>query len=177
MDVFVARQPIFNRKKKLYAYELLFRSGMSNGFPGLNGDIATSSLLSSSFFTIGIDKISGGKKSFINFTEDLLIRGTPTLFPSNKIIVEILETVQPSQEIVDVCKDLKKKGYSLALDDFVYSSKFEPLIELSKIIKIDFRLTPLDEIEEMVKYLSRYPLKLLAEKIETYEEFQKALDM
>ena len=177
MDVFVARQPIFNWKKKLYAYELLFRSGMSNGFPGLNGDIATSSLLSSSFFTIGIDKISGGKKSFINFTEDLLIRGTPTLFPSNKIIVEILETVQPSQEIVDVCKYLKKKGYSLALDDFVYSRKFEPLIELSKIIKIDFRLTPLDEIEEMVKYLSRYPLKLLAEKIETYEEFQKALDM
>ena len=119
MDVFVARQPIFNRKKKLYAYELLFRSGMSNSFPGLNGDIATSSLLSSSFFTVGIDKISGGRRSFINFTEDLLVRGAPTLFPSRKIIVEILETVRPSEEIVDACRDLQKKGYSLALDDFV----------------------------------------------------------
>jgi c-di-GMP-related signal transduction protein len=106
MDVFVARQPIFNKNRKLYAYELLFRSGMSNGFPGLDGNIATSSLLSSSFFTVGIEKISGGRKSFINFTEELLIRGTPTLFPHNKIIVEILETVQPTEQIIEVCKGL-----------------------------------------------------------------------
>ncbi len=177
MDVFVARQPIFNKNKKLYAYELLFRSGMSNGFPGLDGNIATSSLLSSSFFTVGIEKISGGRKSFINFTEDLLLRGTPTLFPHNKIMVEILETVQPTEKIIEVCKDLCSKGYSLALDDFVYAQKFEPLIELSKIIKVDFRLTPLDEIEKMVKYLSKYSCKLLAEKIETYDEFKKALSM
>jgi c-di-GMP-related signal transduction protein len=177
MDVFVARQPIFTRNRKLYAYELLFRSGMSNGFPGLDGNIATSSLLSSSFFTVGIEKISGGRKSFINFTEELLIRGTPTLFPHNKIIVEILETVQPTEKIIEVCKGLLSKGYSLALDDFVYAQKFEPLIELSKIIKVDFRLTPLDEIEKMVKYLSKYSCKLLAEKIETYDEFKKALSM
>ncbi len=177
MDVFVARQPIFNRKRKVYAYELLFRSGMSNGFPGLDGNTATSSLLSSSFFTVGIEKISGGKKSFINFTEDLLLQGTPTLFPHDKIMVEILETVNPTEEIIAVCKGLQDKGYSLALDDFVYAQRFEPLIELSKIIKVDFRLTPLDEIEKMVKYLSKYPCKLLAEKIETYEEFQKALGL
>ena len=177
MDVFVARQPIFNKNRKLYAYELLFRSGMSNAFPGLDGNIATSSLLSSSFFTVGIEKISGGRKSFINFTEELLIRGTPTLFPHNKIIVEILETVQPTEKIIEVCKGLLSKGYSLALDDFVYAQKFEPLIELSKIIKVDFRLTPLDEIEKMVKYLSKYSCKLLAEKIETYDEFKKALSM
>ena len=177
MDVFVARQPIFNKNRKLYAYELLFRSGMSNAFPGLDGNIATSSLLSSSFFTVGIEKISGGRKSFINFTEELLIRGTPTLFPHNKIIVEILETVQPTEKIIEVCKGLLSKGYSLALDDFVYAQKFEPLIELSKIIKVDFRLTPLDEIEKMVKYFSKYSCKLLAEKIETYDEFKKALSM
>ena len=150
---------------------------MSNAFPGLDGNIATSSLLSSSFFTVGIEKISGGRKSFINFTEELLIRGTPTLFPHNKIIVEILETVQPTEKIIEVCKGLLSKGYSLALDDFVYAQKFEPLIELSKIIKVDFRLTPLDEIEKMVKYLSKYSCKLLAEKIETYDEFKKALSM
>ena len=177
MDVFVARQPIFNRKKNVYAYELLFRSGISNGFPGVDGNTATSSLLSSSFFTVGIERISGGHKSFINFTEDLLLRGTPTLFPHDKIMVEILETVNPTEEIITVCKVLRDKGYSLALDDFVYAQRFEPLIELSRIIKVDFRLTPLDEIEKMVKYLSKYPCKLLAEKIETYEEFQKALGM
>jgi c-di-GMP-related signal transduction protein len=177
MDVFVARQPIFNRNKKIFAYELLFRSGMSNAFPGLDGSIATSSLLSTSFFTVGIERISGGRKSFINFTEELLLRGTPMLFPNSKIMVEILETVQPTEEIVEVCKGLRNKGYGLVLDDFVYALKFEPLIQLSKIIKVDFRLTPLAEIEKLVQYLSNYPCKLLAEKIETYDEFQKALSM
>lgn len=177
MDVFVARQPIFNRKKKLFAYELLFRSGMANGFPGIDGDIATSSLLTTSFFTVGIEKITGGRRSFINFTEELLIRGVPTLFPHSKIMVEILETVQPTEEIIEACKGLRNKGYSLVLDDFVYARKFEPLIALASIIKVDFRLTPLDEIERMVEHLSRYPCKLLAEKIETYDEFQKALSL
>jgi c-di-GMP-related signal transduction protein len=139
MDVFVARQPIFNRQKRIFAYELLFRSGMTNGFPGLDGNIATSSLLSTSFFTVGIEKITGGKRSFINFTEDLLLRGTPALFPHNKIVVEILETVQPTEEIIGVCKGLRNKGYDLALDDFVYADKFQALIELAKIIKIDYR--------------------------------------
>lgn len=152
MDVFVARQPIFNRNKKIFAYELLFRSGMTNGFPGLNGETATSSLLTTSFFTVGIEKITGGRKSFINFTEELLIRGTPMLFPHNKIMVEILETVQPTEEIIEVCKGLRNKGYSLVLDDFVYAQKFLPLIELSKIIKVDFRSTSSDEIERMVEH-------------------------
>jgi c-di-GMP-related signal transduction protein len=177
MDVFVARQPIFNRNKKLFAYELLFRSGMTNGFPGLDGSIATTSLLSTSFFTVGIERIAGRRKSFINFTEELLIRGTPTLFPNNRIMVEILETVRPTEEIIEICKGLRNKGYGLVLDDFVYAQKFEPLIELSKIIKVDFRATPLDEIETMVKHLSNYSCKLLAEKIETYDEFQKALSI
>jgi c-di-GMP-related signal transduction protein len=173
MDFFVARQPIFNRQKKIFAYELLFRSDMSNSFPGLDGNFATSNLLSSSFFTVGIDKIAGRKKAFVNFTEDLLLRDIPTLFPSDTITVEILETVEPSEEIVEKCQSLRSQGYELALDDFVYVQKFEPLIELAKIIKVDFRLTPLDEIERMVASLSTYPCKFLAEKIETYEEFEK----
>jgi c-di-GMP-related signal transduction protein len=177
MDFFVARQPIFNRQKKIFAYELLFRSDMSNSFPGLDGNFATSNLLSSSFFTVGIDKIAGRKKAFVNFTEDLLLRDIPTLFPSDTITVEILETVEPSEEIVEKCQSLRSQGYELALDDFVYVQKFEPLIELAKIIKVDFRLTPLDEIERMVASLSTYPCKFLAEKIETYEEFEKALSM
>ncbi len=177
MDSFVARQPILNRQKRLFAYELLFRSDMSNRFPGQDGNFATSSLLSSSFFTVGIDRIAGGKKAFINFTEDLLLSGMPTLFPHGTIIVEILETVEPSEEIINACKSLRNQGYALALDDFVYAHKFEALIELAKIIKIDFRLTPPDEIERMVETLSRYSCKLLAEKIETYDEFEKALSM
>ena len=177
MDVFVARQPIFTKHKKLFAYELLFRTGMSNAFPNIDGGIATSSLLSSSFFTIGIDKISGGKQVFINFTENLLVRGTPTMFPKNKIVVEVLEDVQATDDVITACQNLKQAGYVLALDDFVYQKQLTPLIELAKIIKIDFRLTPIEEIEKIVATIKPFNCQFLAEKIETYLEFEKAVQM
>lgn len=177
MDVFVARQPIFDINKKIYAYELLFRSGESNGFPDIDGETATTSLLSSSFFTVGIEKIGAGKLVFINFTEDLLLNGTPGLFPPDKMMVEILEDVNPNAEIVSACQSLKDKGYSLALDDFVYSNQFDELLHLSDIIKIDFRLTPVETLGEMVETLKTYNCKLLAEKVETYDEFHQAKEL
>jgi c-di-GMP-related signal transduction protein len=177
MDVFVARQPIFSQRRQIFAYELLFRTGMSNAFPGVDGDVATSSLLSSSFFTVGIEAIASGHKAFINFTEDMLVRDIPSMFPPECVVVEILEDVQPNKEVVAACQKLVEKGYTLALDDFVYAENFTPLIELASIIKIDFRLTPLDQIKEMVKTLEKYPCQLLAEKIETYEEFTLASKM
>jgi c-di-GMP-related signal transduction protein len=174
MDAFVARQPIFHGSKKLFAYELLFRTGMSNAFPGIDGGIATSSLLSSSFFTVGIERISGGKLVFINFTEELLRRRVPTLFSKSEIVVEILEDVQPTEEVIEACRDLQQKGYLLALDDFVFRDNLQPLIDMARIIKIDFRLTPLEEIAEMLKRIKGGRCRLLAEKIETHEEFLKA---
>jgi len=177
MNVFVARQPIFDRRKKLYAYELLFRTGTTNGFPDIDGTTATTSLLSSTFFTVGIDKIAAGKLAFINFTEELIARGIPQLFPPDKLMVEILEDVEPGSAVVEACRQLKEKGYSLALDDFVYSRQFDELLHLSDIIKIDFRLTPPEKIEEMVGTLTQFNCQLLAEKIETYEEFAVALDL
>lgn len=177
MDVFVARQPIFDINKKIYAYELLFRSGESSGFPDIDGETATTSLLSSSFFTVGIEKVGAGKLVFINFTEDLLLSGTPKLFPPEKMMVEILEDVAPGPGIVSACKELKEKGYPLALDDFVYSSEFDELLELSDIIKIDFRLTPVETLGEMVRTLREHDCKLLAEKVETYDEFHQAVEL
>lgn len=175
MDVFVARQPIFDRDKKIYAYELLFRTGMVNGFPDIDGETATTSLLSSSFFTVGIDRVAAGKIAFINFTEDLIAKGTPQLFSSGKMMVEILENVEPTPEVINACQALKDQGYELALDDFIYAKKFEELLYLCDIIKIDFRLTSQEKIEEMTHSLKKYDCKLLAEKVETYEEFQKAM--
>lgn len=177
MDVFVARQPIFDIDRKIYAYELLFRSGESNGFPDIDGETATTSLLSSSFFTVGIEKIGAGKLVFINFTEDLLLRRTPQLFPPEKMMVEILEDVGPGAEIVAACRELKEQGFSLALDDFVYSNQFDELLHLSDIVKIDFRLTPVETLGEMVHTLKQYNCRLLAEKVETYEEFHKAVEL
>jgi len=177
MDVYVARQPIFKKNKRVYAYELLFRDSLTNTFPDIDGDSATSKVLFDSFLSIGIEKITGRKKAFINFTEDMLLEKAPLMFSKDKIVVEILEDVRPELEVVNACRDITRDGYMLAMDDFNYRSELEPLISISNLIKIDFRSTPYEEIQEDIKRLSKYDAHLLAEKIETYEEFSKALEM
>ena len=177
MDVYVARQPIFDRKKNIAAYELLFRDGMSNAFPDIDGDVATSKLLTRSFLNIGLDQLTGGKKAFINFTEDLLLKQVPTMFPSEEVVVEVLEDVAPDDAVVRAGVQTGRKGYVLALDDFVFRDDLAELVALADIIKIDFMLTPLDEIREMLGRLAEYDVAFLAEKIETYAEYQVAREM
>ena len=177
MEIYVARQPIFNKNKKLYGYELLFRDGLSNAFPDIDGDTATSKLLSNSFFSIGMNQLTSGKTAFINFPQGLLLNKIPLMFPSEKMMVEILEDVDPNEQVISACSDIAKAGYSLALDDFVLKNEMQPLIDLADIIKIDFLLTPIDEIQKTVNHFKDNNIKLLAEKIETYEEFEKALSM
>lgn len=177
MEVYVARQPVLDRSKNTIGYELLFRGGMTNAFPDIDGDTATSKLLSNSFFSIGIEQITGGKKALINFTQELLIKKLPLMFPREKIMVEVLEDVEPDKEVIDACKEIAKKGYDIALDDFFYKPELEPLIALAKVIKLDFMAASIDEIKDLVEKLSAYDVILLAEKVETYEEFQQALDM
>lgn len=177
MDIHVARQPIFDKQKRLYAYELLFRGDVSDAFPGVDGDMATSQVLSGSFFTFGMEKVSGGKRTFINFTQDLLVRRLPMMFPSRNVVVEVLEDVTPTPEVITACQDISSHGYSIALDDFFYRSELDPLIALADIIKFDFRLSSLDDIQACLESLSHHKLSFLAEKVETHEEFQNALAM
>ncbi len=172
MEIFVARQPILNEQKRLFAYELLYR-GTNEGHLA-SGDKMTTSLLSATFLTEGLDVISGSKPCFINFTKDLLLRGVPSTFPGSKIIVEVLEDIPPTAEILKACQVLREEGYTIALDDFVYDKTLEPLIALADIIKIDFRISSEQEIRRTLHRLSHYPLKFLAEKVETYEEFELA---
>lgn len=174
MDVYLARQPIFNKNKKLFGYELLYRNSQVNSFHCSDGDKASSDVMMNSFHLMGIENITGGKKAFINFTDQLLKDGVATLFPKNDLVIEILETVQPCAEIVSSCCELKNKGYTLALDDFVFSPEYLPLVAMADIIKIDFLSTPPHLLESLVKSLKNKNLKFLAEKIETNEDFEKA---
>ena len=130
MEVYVARQPIFDKDKKIYGYELLFRDGVSNVFPEIDGDTATSKVLSDSFFILGIDHIAGGKRAFINFTRDLLVSKVPTMFPCERIMVEILEDVKADEQLISACREMAQDGYRIALDDFFYKSNLRPLIDL-----------------------------------------------
>ncbi len=177
MEQYIARQPIFNAHLKLFAYELLYR-GKDLIFPeGMNGDQATTKLLSSVFLTRDMEEMSKQRPCFINFTEKLLEKNIPAAFPKNKVIVEILETVSPTEKVINVCKSLHKKGYILVLDDFEYRPDLIPLLKLAKIVKIDYRATNLDERLKLITRLRPYNVKLLAEKVETKAEYKEALKL
>ncbi|MFT5726867.1 MAG: c-di-GMP-related signal transduction protein [Desulforhopalus sp.] len=177
METIIARQPIFNHNKRLFAYELLYRGIKSLSLENIGGERATTSLLTSAFLTEGLEKISSNKPCFINFTEELLTGNIVENFPKNKIIIEILEDVTPTPEVIAACKHLKQQGYILALDDFIFDRKLYPLIELADIIKFDVLLTPVDTIHKALHYISHYDIELLAEKVETHEEFTKAVKL
>jgi c-di-GMP-related signal transduction protein len=177
MDVFIARQPIFTKKEKVFGYELLYRNNLENQFPGINGDEATADVLINGFLNIGFEELSKGKPCFINFTEKLLQLKLPTYFKPSEVIVEILETVEPSFGLIKICKELKDLGYKIALDDFIFNDQnlyFYSLMRYVDIIKVDFRQTTVttrEKIEEMAKGAG---IQLLAEKIETRKEFKQA---
>ncbi len=171
MEQFIARQPILNLNKKLYGYELLYRGGPGRMLGQVSGEQATAGLLTSAFLTGDINVISNNRLCFVNFTSDLLEKNLPFSFPKTKIVVEILEDVKPTPNIISVCRNLKENGYTLALDDFVYRRELEPLLELVNIVKIDIRLTPLNTLVRTLNLLKHHQVKLLAEKVETEEEF------
>lgn len=175
MHVLVARQPIFDKEKNVVAYELLFRSSMSNSYDGSDGDKATTDVIVASFLSIGMDVVTGGKKAFINFTDNLLKQKVAHLLPSEVLAVEILETVEPEDEILAACRALKEEGYTIVLDDFVFHPRFRPLIKLADIIKIDFLATTAFERRDIVRRFATTPIEFLAEKVETQAEFEEAV--
>lgn len=177
MDFFVARQPILGKDKGIYAYELLFRDGTANFMPDTDGDFASSKLLSGSFFTMGLEQITDGRKAFINFTRKLLTDRAPLICPKESTVIEILEDVTVDDELVEACREFKRKGYLIALDDFVYSQELDPLIALADIIKFDFRESTETEIRDYLKRIPEGTAQLLAEKVETQEEFDLAAEM
>lgn len=179
MDVYIARQPIFDRQKRLFAYEVLYRSSMENTFPAqMDGNEATHAVLAHVLFNIGLDTITGNRKALINFTEHHLLTKTPLQLPRERCIIEILESVQPTPSILEVCQELNDEGYLLALDDFDFNDELEPLVPLVRIIKVDFQAVERSRLrEQMDQWRSGRTITWLAEKIETEEEFQLALSL
>ena len=173
---YLARQPILNRSRELFAYELLFRSSLQNSCEGLNLEVASTSVLDTSFL-IGFEKVTAGHPMFINCPRDFLLRDYISLFPPKSVVVEILETVVPDQEVVEACRRLKKAGYTIALDDFVDSPDWAPLVALADIIKVDFRLTDRAKQRALVSRYAGKNIRMLAEKVETQEEFASGMYM
>jgi EAL and modified HD-GYP domain-containing signal transduction protein len=170
---FVARQPILTVDEKVFGYELLFRDGIENFFRGTDPDEASRSTLNTSML-LGIDVLCDGRRAFINCTRDVLLNDYVTLLPSEQTVVEILETVPADDQVVAACHRLKEAGYMIALDDFGRNDPREPLTDLADIIKVDLRSTGPADAAAMVKRYRPRRCCMLAEKVETREEFVAA---
>jgi c-di-GMP-related signal transduction protein len=176
MDIFIGRQPILDRDENVVAYELLYRNSTANRYEGSDHDSATVDVMVNSFAGIGIKEVGDRKKCFINFTENLLLNRVPTYISPEYIVVEILENVNITQEILTVCKELKSKGYIIALDDVAFKRNLSPLLPYIDIIKIDYLAMNREDIKEMVEEY-KDKVTFLAEKIESREEYEEAKAM
>ncbi|MCC5826492.1 HDOD domain-containing protein [Alkalimonas sp.] len=178
MYFYAARQPILDRNKELYAYELLFRDSLDNVFPDIDGDEATSKMIEGSQFSFSLEDFLGDKPGFINFTLDTLQKKYPRMLPKEQIVVEVLETIQPGKRLLAECQDLKNKGYVLALDDYEHQSVWRHFYPFIDIIKIDVLSTNIDTIHQIKQAIADFPhIKLLAEKVETNQQFETAMEL
>jgi EAL and modified HD-GYP domain-containing signal transduction protein len=171
---YVARQPIMDRRARVHAYELLFRAGPDAAFRG-DGDMATRTMLDNTVM-FGLEKLTGGLPAFVNCTCESLTDDLVQVLPPGMTVLEILETIEPTAEIVAACRKMKRSGFRLALDDFVWSPKFQPLVELADYIKVDFAQSGAAERKALLHQLRGGRVALLAEKVETQEEYKQACD-
>jgi c-di-GMP-related signal transduction protein len=173
MYCYLARQPIFDTEKNLYGYELLFRDGVQNSFPDVNADEATSKLITEHHLLMGVEKITGGHLAFINFSADTLIHHFPTSIQPTSMVIEILETVPISSELLTACKELHRMGYKLALDDHDFEPRWDIFLPYVSYIKVDVRQFNILQISKYVSRVKHHNVTLLAEKVETQQEFEK----
>lgn len=169
---YVARQPILTPDEKVFGYELLFRDGIEDYFRNPDAEAASRSTLDTSML-MGLDVLCDGRRAFINCTREMLLKEYITLLPSEKAVIEVLESVPADDLVIAACHRLKAAGYLIALDDFAADDPRESLTDLADIIKVDVRRTPMEEAADMVKrYAPRS--RMLAEKVETQAEFGAA---
>ena len=168
VDVFVARQPIFDAKGDVYAYELLYRRNGTTSFAdGDTPDVMASEVLVHTFLNIGIDRVTAGAPAFLNFTREMLLHGVYQLFGPKDVVIELLETVRPDADVVAACQSMVEAGYVLALDDFVYDPAYEPLLKIARIVKLDVLDRPAADLASLIERLKPYRVQLLAERVET----------
>ncbi|MEM6366633.1 MAG: signal transduction protein, partial [Planctomycetota bacterium] len=134
---FIGRQPIFDQNMVVYGYELLFRSNERNAADFRDGDHATANVLLSAFADIGLDEVIGDKPAFVNLTRNLLLQRQFACLPPQRVVLEILEDIEPDDEVLAAITDLKHQGFKIALDDFVYRPELEPLLPLADIVKLE----------------------------------------
>lgn len=170
--VWVGRQPIVDAKQDLIAYEVLYRSSATGGAQFTDGNLATSSVLLNLFLEMGLEQVVDDRVAFVNFTREFLVGEHPLPDCPKQLVVEVLEDITPDREILEGLRKLHQQGFKIALDDVVYHPELEPFLEHASIVKVDLSLIPQAEWGDHVRQFRQWPVKLLAEKVETMEEFR-----
>jgi len=169
---FVARQPIMDMHGRVHGYELLFRDGSESAFRG-DGEAATLTMIDNAVL-FGLGRLTSGLPAFVNCTADTLQGNLVHLLPAGMTVLEILETVGPVPVLIRACRRLKACGYRLALDDFTWKPGMEPLVEIADYIKVDFAILNHPERQRLLDHLRGVTVALVAEKVETQEQFAEA---
>ncbi len=174
MEVFIARQPIFDVRKNVVAYELLFREGLESVLGQIDQTAATASVMANSAIHFGLRELTDEKPAYINVATEVLLDQTAHILPPESIVIEILEHVEVDSRVVRECRRLKEKGYTIALDDLTGDGSHDELLEIANIVKVDFLATDPSKQEKLAVDLIPRGIKLLAEKVESNEVFSLA---
>jgi c-di-GMP phosphodiesterase len=177
LKVLVGRQPIFDSRKRVFGYELLYRSSEVNAANVLDGEEATRDVLLSAMVHLGLDQLVGGSYAFVNMTRKFLSNNSLLLDLPKRVVLEVLEDIVPDRLLIDRVKKLSQRGFKIALDDFGLDSLLTPLLPVADIVKVDLPEIPPTELAGHVAAIRRYPVKLLAEKVETAEEFERCKEL
>ena len=169
---YIGRQPVYTSELDPVGYEVLFRSSHENCAHITDSEGATAEVILGCLVDIGLSQITGSLPAFINVSRRFLLEGHARVLPHDHVVLEVLEDVLPDELVLAALSELKEQGYSIALDDFVYSPGLLPLVALADIVKVEFPAVSRDELPEHVKLLRQYNVRLLAEKIETHEDFE-----
>jgi c-di-GMP phosphodiesterase len=168
--VLVSRQPIYQADMTVFGYELLFRDGDTDHAVITDGAKATAQVIVNTW-EIGMDAMVGRHLAFINFERNMLMGDYCESLPPDRVVLEVLETVEPDPPLIERLRQLRRKGYRIALDDFVCNERYQPLLAVADEVKIDVLAADWQEIERALEIIRKYPVKLIAEKVETREQF------
>ncbi len=164
--IFVARQPIFDRNNDIWGYELLFRHSPDSKYAQIDDDNVATSQIIVDGFALASQDAEPGRRMLINFPSKLILDGVAQALPKDICVIEMLETISPTPDVLQAIQVLKDEGYTLALDDYVGQPGFEPLIEAADILKIDVLELSDEEVFALANKYRSSGLKLLAEKVE-----------
>ncbi|WP_219928496.1 EAL and HDOD domain-containing protein, partial [Bacillus anthracis] len=168
---------IYNKEEKVVAYELLYRNSLKNNFNNsIEDDEATYKVIDN-ISSFGLDILTDNKLAFVNFPEKLIKKNIATLLPKERVVIEILESVSPSEDVISQLSYLKELGYYIALDDVVDINDIINFIGVIDIVKVDFILSSKESRIRIAQICKKFKIKMLAEKIETLDDLEEAKNL